>query len=114
MRFSETPETVSGSFDSNTARRAGFAPCSPASVTVPSMTSSTLDGSMPTRSSKPSIVCASRLSGRTSRRAPPLRPNGVRTASMITASLMCYLTSTPTMPKPKIEPPSTKRTKKIK
>src|SRR5579859_4280764 len=88
IRFKDTPGTSTGSVDSNTASRAGLAPCSPASVTVPSMTSSILCGSMPARASKPSITCASKASGLYSRNAPPRRPKGVRTASMITASAM--------------------------
>src|SRR6266850_1061949 len=86
MRFNETPGTFTGNPESSTASRAGLAPCSPASVTVPSITSSIFCGSICDRLMSPSSACASNLSGRCSRSAPPRLPNGVRTASIITDS----------------------------
>src|SRR5215210_504900 len=88
MRLRLTAGTVTGKPASITPSRPIFAPCSPAWVTVPFMTSSTFSGSSPARSRSPSRVCARRASGRTSRKAPPAFPNGVRTASRITGSLI--------------------------
>src|SRR5919202_2606442 len=88
MRFRETAGTVVGKPASITPRRPILAPCSPAWVTVPFMTSSIFSGSIPERSMRPWRAWASRASGRVSRKTPPLRPKGVRTASRITGSLM--------------------------
>src|SRR5215207_2210022 len=91
MRLRLTAGTVTGKPASITPSRSMFAPCSPAWVTVPFMTSSTFPGSNPARSRSPSRVRARRASGRTSRKAPPAFPNGVRTASRITGSLTCVM-----------------------
>src|ERR671916_1405012 len=79
-----TAGTVTGKPASMTASRPTLAPCSPAWVTVPFTTSSIFSTSIPVRSTRPLRVWASRASGRTSRKAPSLRANGVRTASRMT------------------------------
>src|SRR5438067_1696417 len=71
-----------------TAARPMFIPCSPVCVTQPTMTSSTLPGSTPARSTTSFNVSASRSSGRTGLNLPLRRPIAVRTASTMTASLM--------------------------
>src|SRR5918998_4157347 len=91
MRLGETAGTETGKSASITARRPTLAPCSPVWVTVPLITSSTASGSMSARSTRPWRAWASRASGRSSRKAPPRRANGVRTASRITGSFISYL-----------------------
>ncbi len=61
---------------------------SPAWLAQPKITSSTRDGSTPVRSTSDLTTCAARSSGRTDESAPAYRPIGVRTASMISASVM--------------------------
>jgi hypothetical protein len=95
MRLRLTAGTVTGKPASITPSLPTFAPCSPAWVTVPFITSSIFSASNPARCKSPSSVCARRASGRTSRKAPPLLANGVRTASRIIGSLIsvtiCFL-----------------------
>ena len=64
--------------------------CSPACMTQPQMTSSTIPGSMPARSARPLSTCADSSPGCTPDN-PPLRlPTGDRTASTMTASAMNF------------------------
>src|ERR687889_1296439 len=88
MRLRLTAGTVTGKPASITPSLPTFAPCSPAWVTVPFITSSIFSASNPARCKSPSRVRARRASGRTSRKAPPLLANGVRTASRIIGSLI--------------------------
>ena len=84
-RFTLVPGTVSGKPATRAAMRAMFVPCSSVCVTHPRMTSSTRAGLIPVRSVSALRTCAARSSGRTSFRAPPRFPIGVRTASTMTA-----------------------------
>src|SRR5262245_2911122 len=88
MRLSVTAGTCTGKPARSTPSLPTLAPCSSTCVTVPVMTSSIFAGSIRTRSASPWRTWASRRSGRVSRKAPPRRPNGVRTASRMTVSGM--------------------------
>ncbi len=59
---------------------------SPAWFAQPKITSSMLDGSTPVRSTSARMTSAAKSSGRTFDSAPPSRPMGVRSASMMYAS----------------------------
>src|SRR5215212_9215956 len=72
MRFRLTAGTVTGKPASNTPSLPMLAPCSPAWVTVPFMTSSTFSASSPERSSSPSRVRAEARRG--APRGKPRRP----------------------------------------
>src|SRR5690606_3953109 len=85
-RFTVWPGTLTGRPASRPAIRATFRLSSPGWLAQPRMTSSTRAGSMPVRSTSARITVAARSSGRTAASAPPWRPIGVRTASMIQAS----------------------------
>ena len=87
-RFTLVPGTVSGKPATRAAMRAMFVPCSSVCVTHPRTTSSTRAGLIPVRSVIARRTCAAKSSGRTSFRAPPRFPRGVRTASTITAFAM--------------------------
>ena len=82
-RFSVTPGTSIGQPAASTAARAMFAPCSPVSVTQPTITSSTSCGSIPVRSTIAFIGTVKRSIGWTPARLPFRRPRGVRQASMM-------------------------------
>src|SRR5215470_2805058 len=88
MRLRETAGTETGNPASSAPRRPTFAPCSPAWVTVPQITSSIRAGSSPARDATPLSACASSESGRVSRNAPPRLANGVRIAATMTGSDM--------------------------
>jgi hypothetical protein len=77
-----------GSPDDSHALRVTLLPCSPACVTQPPTTCSTIDASTPARFTT-SICTAARISAGCSPDSNPLRfPIGVRTASTMTASGM--------------------------
>ncbi|SKU89782.1 Uncharacterised protein [Mycobacteroides abscessus subsp. abscessus] len=81
-----------GSPAASAAQRAVLELCSPTCPTAPLITSSISAGSIPVRSTSSRIACACRSTGCTPESEPPglPLPTGVRTASMITASLMIY------------------------
>ncbi len=85
-RFTVTPGTSTGSPAMSEAIRATLRLSSPAALVQPITTSSTAPGSSPVRATAASITRAARSSGRTVDSAPPYRPMGVRTASMMSAS----------------------------
>src|SRR5689334_14199076 len=90
-RSTVTPGTDSGQPAVSTAVRAMSRACSPACMTQPQMTSSTISGSIPARSARPLSTWADSSAGCTPDR-PPLRfPIGERTASTITASAIGLL-----------------------
>src|SRR6202044_494369 len=87
-RSTVTPGTVSGQPAVNSAVRPMSRACSPACITQPQMTSSTIPGSMPALVASPLSTCADSSAGCTPE-SPPLRlPTGERTASTMTASGM--------------------------
>ena len=80
-RFTVTPDTLEGNPASSAPMRARLRLSSPAWLASPKITSSMRAGSMPVRSTAARIATAARSSGRMPDKAPPPRPNGVRTAS---------------------------------
>ena len=84
-----TPVTSSGKPAASAAFRPTLKACSPTCETAPQMTSSTIAGSMPVRSTKPWSTIADRSTGWIPLSAPfsalPM-PTGLRTAPTMTAS----------------------------
>src|SRR5258705_1473796 len=87
-RLTVCPGTSTGKPASSAAIRATLRLSSPAWFVQPRITSSRRAGSKETRSTAPRTAMAARSSARTSARAPPARPTGVRTAETIRASRM--------------------------
>src|SRR6267142_2830155 len=85
-RLTVCPGTSTGKPASSAAIRATLRLSSPAWFVQPRITSSRRAGSKETRSTAPRTAMAARSSARTSARAPPARPTGVRTAETIRAS----------------------------
>src|SRR5262245_38048481 len=87
-RSTDVPGTDSGNPAASRAFRPMLTPCSPTCDTHPMITSSTSAGSTSLRSTTARSTCAARSTGCHSLSIPLRRPSGVRTASMITASVM--------------------------
>ena len=92
-RFRLTPAISIGQPAARTAARATQAPCSPVSVTQPMIASSIRVGSTPVRATMACIGTVQRSIGCTPARPPPLRPRGVRQASMMKAFILRWLTA---------------------
>ena len=83
-----TAGTCSGNPATSAQLRPRLKACAPIWPTQPQMTSSTSAGSMPVRSTRPRSTWAPRSTGCTWLSPPPKRPIGVRTPSMMYASVM--------------------------
>src|SRR6185503_3833312 len=90
-RLTVCPGTSIGRPASNAAMRATLRLSSPAWFVQPRITSSIDPGSTAARSTAPRTTRAARSSARMLARAPPARPNGVRTPDTMNASVMSWL-----------------------
>ncbi len=87
-RSTDVPTTVSGKPAASAALRPMLTAWSPTCMTQPMITSSTIAGSMPVRSTSAWMLCAARSTGWVSLSLPLRRPSGLRTASTMTAVAM--------------------------